>query len=201
MIQKGTITLTIINENLRDVNNIEKKYPIKCSKCRSINKIYRDSNNIYRFKCVSDGCDNTLYFSTGDYIKFTCFISFLSKGDDTYLPPFIPGFSFRIFKEQYEHITEMVQQLGTMDMIIEKKELIIRKIRNIGNEVLRLDGKFQEAIEWIFKEQYDNLAIFTNDAIIPWHWIYSKKDQMFLLDRFSCGTILVNKIEESLRKY
>jgi len=72
---EGTVTISIINEALRDEKLLDKpkRGLVKCPKCgEKLNKVIDFENDV----------------------SFTCFLSFLSKRDDTYLPPFLPAFNF-----------------------------------------------------------------------------------------------------------
>ena len=180
---EGTVTLSIINEALRDNElNIHKENLFKCNNCGTINNINIELDN---------------------YINFTCFLSFLSKSDDTYLPPFLPAFNFSINKNYYNGIIEHTQNLG--ELIIHNynvnNKIIIDEIENIGSRIFTVDRRFQEALEKIAEESYENIVIFTNDPHIPWQWVYIINEKKFLIDIFPCGTIYTERIDDSRENF
>lgn len=167
MVSKRTITLTIVNESISDFSGFSGKE-------------------------LKEKIENS-----GEPLKFTCILSFLSlgkEGNESYLPPFLPALRFKASAHQYARLYEQTLKLG--DLIKEgyqkNKNEIYNKICGIGSSIFDFN-EMTNAWKKIFNEDTcDTVVIFTNDAFIPWQWVCDLNNR-FLIDKVACGTIFANE--------
>ena len=202
--REDTVTLTIINEakGYGSEADSSQRLQMQCDTCgRGLPLSI--SRKAVSLDCPSIDCSGRMRASSPSRVGFTCFLSFQAKREDTYIPPFLPVFRFSIASENY---ARMIDQVADIEVALarfypDKKRRVLDAIQAVGEQVATMDRNLQETFDYILESTYDSFVIFTNDASLPWHWSYSPKQRVFVLDRYPCGTIFVDRVEDTLTRF
>ncbi len=145
-------------------------------------------------------------------IHFTGFVYFIAKGEDRFLPPYLPAFDFHLDRQTYFSIRSdsIENEQSTIVGLYSDKNrmrMLFDQIRGIGTRIYsNAADNIQTLVDYILSPdmaivENKSLVIFTNDPTIPWHWMFHPKKKEFLIDNIPIGTIFLDETRSSLEKY